>query len=355
MKIMPVLVSAVLVLGAVSCKSHKATVIRPSGQGSKTERPAVSVKGDVASDPSLSNDPKISDALVRTARTWLGTPYRYGGQSKKGTDCSGMLMVIYKDVANLSLPRNSAEQRNYCLDINRRSLQPGDLVFFSTSTRGGKVSHVGMYVGGGKIIHASSSRGVIESSLDEKYYKNHYHSSGRVYGITYAATGGKKRKDYVPVEVEIAAVPAGNGKPEPAGKGKTTGKGNHKKNDGVAEMTLDQFVAMQRKPQMTDTVIVAEQIISRTAEVIDSASATVDSVRIKSVPDSLPDERAVPEIPVDNIKGPTVIVNGERVEARPVEQKPVQRPDSLSVDSVRQGREIRESVVKAMKFGKSTK
>lgn len=353
MKIMPVLVSAVLLLGAVSCKSHKATVVRPSGHGSKTERPAVSIKGDVASDPSLSNDPKISDALVSTARTWLGTPYRYGGQTKKGTDCSGMLMVIYKDVANLSLPRNSAEQRNYCLDINRRSLQPGDLVFFSSSTRGGKVSHVGMYVGGGKIIHASSSRGVIESSLDEKYYKNHYHSSGRVYGITYAATGGKKRKDYIPVEVEIAAVPPDNAKPSATVN--SSGKSDQKKNDGVVEMTLDQFVAMRQKPQMTDTVIVAEQIISRTAEVIDSASATVDSVRIESVPDSLPAERTVPEIPVNNIKGPTVIVNGERVEARPVEQKPVQRPDSLPADSVRQGREIRESVVKAMKFGKTTK
>lgn len=355
MKIMPVLVSAVLLLGAVSCKSHKATVVRPSGPGSKTERPAVSIKGDVASDPSLSNDPKISDALVRAARTWLGTPYRYGGQTKKGTDCSGMLMVIYKDVANLSLPRNSAEQRNYCLDINRRSLQPGDLVFFSSSTRGGKVSHVGMYVGGGKIIHASSSRGVIESSLDEKYYKTHYHSSGRVYGITYAATGGKKHRDYGPVEVEIAAVPSVNGNPKTSGKVSSSGKSGQKKNDGVVEMTLNQFVAMQRKPQMTDTVIVVEQIISRAAEVIDSASATVDSVRIESVPDSLPAERTVPEIPVDNIKGPTVIVNGKRVEARPVEQKPVQQPDSLSADSVRHGREIRESVAKAMKFGKNTK
>ena len=388
MKNLIVFVSTLLLLTAVSCKSHKATVIRASGPGVRVEN-SVKVPSGKASDPTFSNNQKVGDALVKTARTWIGTPYRYGGQSKSGTDCSGMIMVIYKDVADLALPRTAAQQAEYCFDIPQRDLQPGDLVFFSTSSRGGKVSHVGMYVGDGKMIHASTSRGVIESGLDEKYYKNHYHSSGRVYGITYAATGGKKPKDEKSTGKQTAAAAthtktaAGtSAQTKQSEKGKATG--------GVVEMPLDQFVAMKQKP-LRDTVIVVEQVIGRTVAELVSASAMVDSVKTKvspdtvteirnvpelptaningpseivdgkrvpvtavkvETPDSTEEVRTVPELPTANIDGPTVIVNGKRVPVTPVEQKPVQKTDTVVPDSVRQGREIRETVVKAMKFGK---
>lgn len=256
MKVMPILVSIVLLAaGLPSCKSHKATVVRPSGQGSKIERTEADKVGKNElraeadkSDPMRNVDPEVGDVLVRTARTWIGTPYRYGGQSKSGTDCSGMLMVIYKDVADVSLPRNSAEQRDYCFDIDQYSLQPGDLVFFTTSTQGGKVSHVGMYVGGGKIIHASTSRGVIESSLEENYYKTHYHSSGRVYGITRAATGNSIKETSKPTEI-----------------------------------TLDQFIAGQQSEKtLADTATVAEPVVS-VRPITNDQSPTTNSLVADSI------------------------------------------------------------------------
>ncbi|MDE6704032.1 MAG: C40 family peptidase [Muribaculaceae bacterium] len=351
MKILPLFVSLLLLIAAVSCKSHKATVIRASGPGVRVENSVKMSKG-ATSDPSFSNNQKVGDALVKAARTWIGTPYRYGGQSKSGTDCSGLTMVLYKDVANLALPRTAAQQAEYCFDIPQRELQPGDLVFFSTSSHGGKVSHVGMYIGGGKMIHASTSRGVIESSLDEKYYKNHYHSSGRVYGITYAGTGEKKPKERKPAGKSVeGSTPVEKSKPTPKSMENKPTKNTPAKGE-VVEMTLDQFVSMKQKAPLRDTVIVAEHIIEATVAAIDSASAMVDSVKTKIFVDTIAPVRVEPVKTEKQETTPTVKVNGKRVPVTPVEQKPVQKTDSIEPDSVRQGREIRETVVKAMKFGK---
>lgn len=149
-------------------------------------------------------DNQYGDKLVSQARRWLGTPYKYGGESRKGTDCSGMVMVLYRDVAGIKIPRNSGKQQEFCTNINSRELSPGDLVFF-TSSRKGNVSHVGLYSGSGKFIHASSSRGVIESHLDEEYYRRHFHSAGRVPGV-YASKGNKTGKDNVSRPFRFEAV-----------------------------------------------------------------------------------------------------------------------------------------------------
>lgn len=118
--------------------------------------------------------------LVKEAKKWLGTSYRYGGHSRQGTDCSGMVMEVYRKVCNVSLPRSSREQQAYCKGIKKKDLSDGDLIFFCTGS-GNRVSHVGMYIGDGKMVHASSSRGVIISGIDERYYTRTYHSSGRVF------------------------------------------------------------------------------------------------------------------------------------------------------------------------------
>lgn len=390
MKILSLFVSLLLIFAASSCKSHKATVVRASRPGVRVENSA-KIPSGASSDPSFSNNQKLGDALVKAAKTWIGTPYRYGGQTKSGTDCSGMTMVIYKDVANMALPRTAAQQAEYCFDIPQRDLQPGDLVFFTTSSRGGKVSHVGMYIGGGKMIHASTSRGVIESSLDEKYYKNHYHSSGRVYGITYAGTGEKKSKGDKSSSKTVASSSSQKPAAAPTSSGKSKTEQSPASRSGVVEMTLDQFVAMKQSNPLRDTVIVAEHVIEATVAALDSASAMVDSVRakvpadtvaeVRYVPDlpvanidgpgkivdgkkvtvrpvrvenadSTDEVRSVPDLPAANINGPTVIVNGQRVPVTPVRVDTVKNTDKVEADSVRQGREIRESVVKAMKFGK---
>lgn len=124
----------------------------------------------------------IRTRIVEEARSWVGTPYRYGGESRKGTDCSGMVMNVYRDVTGIKLPRNSAKQGEYCRSIKRSELLVGDLVFF-TSRRGKGINHVGIYVGNGCFVHASTSRGVIVSDLDQDYYTRTYHSAGRVPGL----------------------------------------------------------------------------------------------------------------------------------------------------------------------------
>lgn len=131
--------------------------------------------------------------LVNEAKTWLGTPYRYGGKDKgRGTDCSGFVMEVYRSVTSIKLPRTTVQQRNFCEKVRYEELKPGDLVFFSSSS--GKVNHVGMYVGAGQIIHASSSRGVIFSSMNEKYYAKNYHSSGRVRSYKFKETRQPDKK-----------------------------------------------------------------------------------------------------------------------------------------------------------------
>lgn len=129
--------------------------------------------------PTQKLDPSAA-ALVAEAGKWLGTPYRYGGHSRSGTDCSGFVMEVYRAAAGLELPRSSREQRKFATPIDFNRLEVGDLVFFSTKGSGGDVSHVGIFIGDNNMIHASTSRGVIVSGLGEKYYQNTYHSSGRV-------------------------------------------------------------------------------------------------------------------------------------------------------------------------------
>lgn len=161
-----------------------------------------------------SNDTEVANAIVAQARKWVGTPYRYGGKSRKGTDCSGMVMAIFDDVASVKLPRDSRSQRNFCRDVPRDAIQTGDLVFFDTA-KNGNIGHVGLYIGNGEMIHASSSRGVVVSNLDEAYWLRHYVSAGRVEAITYASTGrspksGKNKTG----KKEAGAKPASN-KSEP--------------------------------------------------------------------------------------------------------------------------------------------
>ena len=119
--------------------------------------------------------------LISEARSWIGTPYVYGGSTKgKGTDCSGMIMQLFSDVYGLKLPRSSAMQREVARQVKFADMRPGDLVFFTTNKTGSHVNHVGLYVGDNRMIHASSSRGVMESALDLPYWQQAYHSSGCV-------------------------------------------------------------------------------------------------------------------------------------------------------------------------------
>ena len=120
--------------------------------------------------------------LFLEASKWMGTPYRYGGNSKRGVDCSGLTRQIYKKVYRKRLSRSRHEQyENDCRRIRRKSqLQQGDLVFFRTPGSGRKCGHVGIFLKDGKFIHASSSRGVVVDRLGSSYWEKHWMAGGRV-------------------------------------------------------------------------------------------------------------------------------------------------------------------------------
>lgn len=107
---------------------------------------------------------------------WLGTPYLSGGSTKSGADCSGFVGSVYMEKEKMYLPRTSAEQFKLGTSINKGRLKVGDLVFFKDR---GRINHVGIFTGNGTFIHASSSRGVMISPLDEGYWKPRYAGARR--------------------------------------------------------------------------------------------------------------------------------------------------------------------------------
>ena len=115
--------------------------------------------------------------LRREFSHWQGTPYRFGGDSKKGIDCSALVQHIYRDSFNISLPRTTQTQVNKGVFVYRNKLQVGDLVFFKT---GHNSRHVGIYMGNDEFIHVSTSKGVITSSLNNVYWKPRYWQAKRI-------------------------------------------------------------------------------------------------------------------------------------------------------------------------------
>lgn len=110
---------------------------------------------------------------------WRGTPYRYGGMSRGGVDCSGFVMLTLRDKFGLQLPRETREQAEIGTEIDKDDLLPGDLVFFKTGS-GQNGLHVGIYDTDNQFIHASTSRGVIRSSLDNVYWRKKFWQARRI-------------------------------------------------------------------------------------------------------------------------------------------------------------------------------
>lgn len=119
----------------------------------------------------------VSSELLGYVDEWYGTPYRLGGSTKKGIDCSAFVQAVYLSAFAMSLPRTARDQYKMSRIISATELKEGDLVFFNT--RGG-ISHVGIYLQNNKFIHASSSQGVTVSDLFDPYYMKRYIGAGRV-------------------------------------------------------------------------------------------------------------------------------------------------------------------------------
>lgn len=113
--------------------------------------------------------------IISTARSFTGTPYKWGGTTRAGMDCSGLLVISFR-AGGIELPRTSAAQSKYGRNISIHELQPGDLVFFTAGKYKNKITHVGMVTEAEdkqnvKFIHASSSLGVVENNLFSNYYR----------------------------------------------------------------------------------------------------------------------------------------------------------------------------------------
>jgi murein DD-endopeptidase len=117
--------------------------------------------------------------VVAVAKTLIGAPYQYGGTTPDGFDCSGLVHYAYKE-AGLNIPRTTREQLRYAQRVRASNLRPGDVLFFRVSDR--KVTHVGIYTGDGRFIHAPSAGGhVAYARMDNPFWEKRLVGAGRLY------------------------------------------------------------------------------------------------------------------------------------------------------------------------------
>lgn len=127
--------------------------------------------------PSPSPSELVKTRLYEQYQDWKGTRYQLGGMSKRGIDCSALVLLTYRDHMGIELPRTTQYQVLAGKAIKRAQLRAGDLVFFRTGRRG---RHVGIYIEDGQFLHASVSRGVTISHLSDHYWKSRYWRARRL-------------------------------------------------------------------------------------------------------------------------------------------------------------------------------
>lgn len=169
--------SIIITLFLVSCGASKPVAKKSTKTYTKSEN-----LRKLSSDYSGSVGREVKK-LIRDAEKFLGTPYKLGGNTASGLDCSGLVCQVFEQ-NDYKMPRRSSEQAEVGDKINITEVKPGDLLFFATAG-GSRVSHVGIVhtienSGEIRFIHASTSKGVIISSLNEKYWNKAYLHAQRV-------------------------------------------------------------------------------------------------------------------------------------------------------------------------------
>jgi len=154
--------------------------------------PAVRVEAPVFLGEAATSSSAVLSSIRQRGDSWMGVRYRFGGESRSGIDCSAFTRQIFREAFGVELPRNTALQVQEGSSISRQDLTAGDLVFF----RRGGTRHVGVYLGDNEFIHASTSRGVTISNLDEDYYRRYYWTARRVLNgaPSYASAGEVRRR-----------------------------------------------------------------------------------------------------------------------------------------------------------------
>lgn len=177
--ILILMIGASLTLSLPSCRSSKknSSEFYPSDVGNIVNRHH---KNDKNGKESIGL-PKSNNKIVKEAYGWLGTPYSYGKAEKgKACDCSGMVMSVYEKITGVKLPRNSAQQQDFCKKLKKKDVRVGDLCFFATGKDPDRTSHVGIMIDDTNFIHASTSKGVVVSDITQPYWTKTFKGYGRV-------------------------------------------------------------------------------------------------------------------------------------------------------------------------------
>jgi cell wall-associated NlpC family hydrolase len=146
---------------------------------SETENSPVTIQAKYSTLLNTSPEEIRNVQLYEQIDDWYGTPYRMGGSTKSGIDCSAFVQTVCVSAFGASLPRTAREQYKYVKLISSTQLKEGDLLFFNTR---GYVSHVGIYLQNNKFVHASVSGGVTISDMFDPYYARHFIGAGRIEG-----------------------------------------------------------------------------------------------------------------------------------------------------------------------------
>jgi len=130
--------------------------------------------------PSVPDVPagELAASIIEMGKKYIGVPYKWAGSTPKGFDCSGFVMYVF-GAHGITLPHNSRSMYSHGTSVSKKNLQPGDLVFFYGSNKN-VINHVGIYIGNGEFIHASSSKGITITGLESSYYVNHYYGAKRI-------------------------------------------------------------------------------------------------------------------------------------------------------------------------------
>ncbi|WP_256702054.1 C40 family peptidase [Aeromonas sp. RU39B] len=123
-----------------------------------------------------SSAPSVED-IISVYKQWKGVPYRMGGTSQRGVDCSAFAREVFRDALGIELPRSTRSQVQEGTRVAKNDLVEGDLVFFRINRR---LNHVGIYIGNGEFIHASTTKGVTRSRLDDSYWRGKFWQARRV-------------------------------------------------------------------------------------------------------------------------------------------------------------------------------
>lgn len=179
----------IIMMGSTSCRTNRVTakrvILPPEIRCSQeialleTEELANSLSLDLSMKIEVEEDNLLLYSFIDD---WKGTRYRFGGTSKRGTDCSGFVYRLFENVYGIDVGRqSSADLMSMTSRVSKDEIKEGDMVFFNINNRrGGRASHVGVYLKDNKFVHATTRNGVIISSLNEPYYKRTYIGAGRV-------------------------------------------------------------------------------------------------------------------------------------------------------------------------------